>query len=82
MKRGIGGVEVELQALTSALDGSEWSALRPSPFTPGERAPRTHWIGGWVTRPKPPDVFRITLDTGTCTKSYWAHFILVLMAPI
>jgi hypothetical protein len=24
------------------------SALRPCRFTPGERAPYTHWIGGWV----------------------------------
>jgi hypothetical protein len=29
--------------LTSALAASEWSASRPSRFTPG-----THWIGGWV----------------------------------
>jgi hypothetical protein len=34
--------------LTSALDGGEWSASRPCCFTPGERAPGTHWIGGWV----------------------------------
>jgi hypothetical protein len=34
--------------LTSALDGGEWSALRPCRFTPTERAPGTHWIGGWV----------------------------------
>jgi hypothetical protein len=26
----------------------EWSASRHGRFTPGERAPRTHWIGGWV----------------------------------
>jgi hypothetical protein len=32
----------------SALVGSEWSASRPGCFTPGERAPGTHWIGGWV----------------------------------
>jgi hypothetical protein len=32
----------------SALDGGEWSASRPGHFIPGERAPRTHWIGGWV----------------------------------
>jgi hypothetical protein len=31
-----------------ALDGGEWSASRPGPFTPGERALGTHWIGGWV----------------------------------
>jgi hypothetical protein len=34
--------------LTLALVGGEWSASRPGPFTPRERAPSTHWIGGWV----------------------------------
>jgi hypothetical protein len=34
--------------LTSALVGGEWSASRPDRFTPGERAPGTHWIGSWV----------------------------------
>jgi hypothetical protein len=34
--------------LTSALDGGEWSASRPCCFTPGEKAPGTDWIGGWV----------------------------------
>jgi hypothetical protein len=33
---------------TSALDGCERSALRPGRFTPRERVPGTHWIGGWV----------------------------------
>jgi len=27
-----------------ALDGDEWSALH----IPGESAPRSHWMGGWV----------------------------------
>jgi hypothetical protein len=35
-------------SLTSALDGSEWSASRPGHFTPKERAPGTDWMGGWV----------------------------------
>jgi hypothetical protein len=35
-------------SLTSALDGVEWSTSRPGRFTPRERAPGTHWIGGWV----------------------------------
>jgi hypothetical protein len=35
-------------SLTSALDGGEWSASRPSRFTPRERSLGTHWIGGWV----------------------------------
>jgi hypothetical protein len=35
-------------SLTSVLDGGEWSASRSSRFTSKERAPGTHWIGGWV----------------------------------
>jgi hypothetical protein len=35
-------------SLTSTLDGGEWSASRPERFTPRERTPGTHWIGGWV----------------------------------
>jgi hypothetical protein len=35
-------------SLTSALNGDEWSASRPDHFTPRERTPGTHWIGGWV----------------------------------
>jgi hypothetical protein len=35
-----------------ALVGGEWLASRPCRFTPGERVPGTHWIGGWVA-PKP-----------------------------
>jgi hypothetical protein len=34
--------------LTSALVGVEWSASRTGHFTPGERDPGAHWIGGWV----------------------------------
>jgi hypothetical protein len=35
------GMEVYLHAfLTSALDGGQWSASRPSRFTPREGAPR------------------------------------------
>jgi hypothetical protein len=43
---GSGGIAPPF--LTSALDGGEWSASRPCHFTPGERAPGTHCIGGWV----------------------------------
>jgi hypothetical protein len=35
-------------SVTSALDGGEWSASRPGLFTPRERAPGIHRIGGWV----------------------------------
>jgi hypothetical protein len=44
-----GGVDVYIHIfLTLALVGGEWPASCPSPFTAGERAPCTHWIGGWV----------------------------------
>jgi hypothetical protein len=35
-------------SLTLALDEGEWSASRSGRFTPRERPPGTHWIGGWV----------------------------------
>jgi hypothetical protein len=35
-------------AFQSQLDGGEWLASRSGRFTPRERAPGTHWIGGWV----------------------------------
>jgi hypothetical protein len=44
-----GGVEVQLHAfLTSPLHGGEWSASHICHFTPEERDPGTHMIGGWV----------------------------------
>jgi hypothetical protein len=35
--------------LTSAVSGDKWSDSRPGRLTPRERAPGTHWIGGWVS---------------------------------
>jgi hypothetical protein len=47
--KAYGGVDVQVHIfLTSVLVGGEWSASRPGRFTPGEIAPGTHWIGGWV----------------------------------
>jgi hypothetical protein len=43
---GSGGIAPRI--LISALDGGEWSASHPGSFTRRERAPGTHWIGGWV----------------------------------
>jgi hypothetical protein len=54
--------------LTSALAGGEWFASRPGRFNPGERAPGTHWIGGWVDpRAGLNDVEKILDPTGTGT---------------
>jgi hypothetical protein len=45
----MGGVDVQTHIfLTLELVGGEWSASSPGRFTPGERTPGTHWIGGWV----------------------------------
>jgi hypothetical protein len=42
-------VEVQFHTFfTSALDGGGRLASRPGRFTPRERAPGTHCIGGWV----------------------------------
>jgi hypothetical protein len=47
--KAYGGVDVYIHIfLTLALVGGEWSASHPSCFTPGERAPGTHWTAGWV----------------------------------
>jgi hypothetical protein len=47
--KAYGGVDVQIHIfLTSVLVGGEWTASRPGRFTPEERAPGTHWIGGWV----------------------------------
>jgi hypothetical protein len=47
--KAYGGVHVYIHTfLTTALAGGEWSASRPGCSTAGERAPGTHWKGGWV----------------------------------
>jgi hypothetical protein len=47
--KACGGVDVQIHIFfTSTLAGGEWSASRPGRLTLGERAPGTHWIGGWV----------------------------------
>jgi hypothetical protein len=46
-------------SLTSALEGGEWLASRPGRFTPRERAPCTHWIGGCVRHLMPSQKFHL-----------------------
>jgi hypothetical protein len=47
--KAYGGVDVYIHIfLISALAAGECSASRPGRFTPGERSPGIHWIGGWV----------------------------------
>jgi hypothetical protein len=40
--------DIALPFLTSVLDGGEWPTSRPGRCTLWERAPGSHWIGGWV----------------------------------
>jgi hypothetical protein len=43
------GVVVQTHVfLTSEIAGGQWSTSRPGSSNPGEGAPDTHWIGGWV----------------------------------
>jgi hypothetical protein len=47
--KAYGGVDVYIYIfLTSAPAEGEWSSSLPGRFTPRERAPGTHGIGGWV----------------------------------
>jgi hypothetical protein len=43
-----GGWGTAPRIFTSTLNAGEWSASHPGHFTPGERAPGNHWIGGWM----------------------------------
>jgi hypothetical protein len=45
---GSGGIAPRILNLGTRWSGGEWSASLPDRFTPRERAPGTHWIGGWV----------------------------------
>jgi hypothetical protein len=56
--------------LTSAPAGGEGSSSRPGRFTPRERAPVTHWIGGWMgLRDSPDDVEKRTFLYLTRTRT-------------
>jgi hypothetical protein len=47
--KAYGEVDVPIHIfLNSTLAGGERSASRPGRYTPGEKAPGTHLIGGWV----------------------------------
>jgi hypothetical protein len=65
----LGGGGIVSCILTLALDGGEWSASRPGRFTPRERAPGIHWIGGWVSPRAILDVVGKRKIPSPCQKS-------------
>jgi hypothetical protein len=48
MKTYGGSGYIDPRFLNLGSVGGEWSASRLGLFTFGERAPGTHWIGGWM----------------------------------
>jgi hypothetical protein len=50
--------------------GGEWSTSRPGRFTAGERAPGTHWRGGWVDLRAGLDDFHIR-NSSKCPPTTW-----------
>jgi hypothetical protein len=42
------GVEVYIHPFSDLGTRWGWSVSRPGRFTPRERDPGTHWVGGWV----------------------------------
>jgi UDP-N-acetylmuramyl pentapeptide phosphotransferase/UDP-N-acetylglucosamine-1-phosphate transferase len=67
-----GGVYVWIRVLlASTLVGSDWAASRTCRFTPGQRYPGTHWIGGWVSsRAVLDDVVNVP-ETGSISVFRW-----------
>jgi hypothetical protein len=67
--KAYGGVVVQTHVLLALeVVGGEWSASHPGRFTHWERAPSTHWIGGWVDpRVGLDDVEKILVPTVTRT---------------
>jgi hypothetical protein len=59
----------EIKKLTSALDGGEWPASLSGRFTPRERAPSVHWIGGRVGLEGDLDVVDKRKISCTCCES-------------
>jgi hypothetical protein len=81
--KAYGGVGVQIHIfLTSALVGGEWSASYPGRFTTGERAPGSHWVGGWVDpRAGVDEVEKILDPTGTRTPTSWSSSPQLVAIP-
>jgi hypothetical protein len=80
-----GGVDVYIHFfLTSGLVRGELSASRPCRFTPGERAPDTHCIGGWVgPRAGLDDVEMRNVNTKSCLKiTLQCSYLLTLSSAL
>jgi hypothetical protein len=81
-----GGVEVLLHAfLTSALDGSEWSASCLGHFIPSGKGLGTHWIEDWVGLRAGTDAVEKRKDPCTCQESnpsHLAHSLITILMEL
>lgn len=62
--------------LTWAFEGDEWSALYPDYFSPGEKAPGTHWTEDWAGPTANMDVSEIRKTS--CSNQKLNYDFLVL----
>jgi hypothetical protein len=70
---GSGGIAPRILNLSA-----RWRCLvsfTPGGFTPRERTPGTHWIGGWVGP-------RVGLDAGVLQFQTHRHLLLTAVAPV
>jgi hypothetical protein len=69
-----GGIAPRILELSTRWD--EWSVSRPDFFTPRERAPITHWIGGCVGPSAGldaiPKLGTSSVEYMTCTGKFWS----------
>jgi hypothetical protein len=64
--------------LTSALVGDEWSAIRPSCFTLGEKGPGIYCVGGWVGPETGVDNFK----NGKLNRLIFSFILMSTLGPI
>jgi hypothetical protein len=78
------GVDVYTHVfLISAPAGDEWSASHLGRFTPGERSPCTHWIGGWFDpRTSVDNVERKTSKYSEYTRIYFVPHRKYVTSPL
>jgi hypothetical protein len=68
--------------LASALVGGVWSASRPDPFTPGERAPSTQLRVGRVGHRPSLDVIIIIISSSSSSSTIIIIIIIIIIMAL